>query len=193
MNMTAAGRRPGENATREEIVVAARKLFAENGYDRTTVRAIGAAAGVNAAMVHYFFGSKEQVFVAALELPVNPAQVVPVLLDGPREQFGQRMAGFLMSLWTSPQTRPALLAMLRSVVSNEQAASMMREFFNAVVIERAADTLGVPRFRLAAAAGQAVGLMWFRFVVAIEPLAVADDAQIAEQLATMIQYTIDRD
>jgi AcrR family transcriptional regulator len=191
--MTAAGRRPGENATREEIVVAARKLFAENGYDRTTVRAIGAAAGVNAAMVHYFFGSKEQVFVAALALPVNPAQVVPVLLDGPREQFGQRVAGFLMSLWTSPQTRPALLAMLRSMVNNEQAASMMREFFNAVVIERAADALGVPRFRLAAAAGQAVGLMWFRFVVAIEPLAVADDSQIAGQLAAMIQFTIDRD
>jgi hypothetical protein len=142
--------------------------------------------------VHYFFGSKEQVFVAALELPVNPAQVVPVILDGPREQFGQRLAGFLMSLWTSPQTRPALLAMLRSIVNNEQAASM-REFFNVVVIERAADTLGVPRFRLAAAAGQAVGLMWFRFVVALEPLAVADDAQIAEQLAAMIQYTIDRD
>jgi AcrR family transcriptional regulator len=191
--MTAAGRRPGENATREEIVVAARKLFAENGYDRTTVRAIGAAAGVNAAMVHYFFGSKEQVFVAALALPVNPAQVVPVLVDGPREQFGQRVAGFLMSLWTSPQTRPALLAMLRSMVNNEQAASMIREFFNAVVIERAADALGVPRFRLAAAAGQAVGLMWFRFVVAIEPLAVADDSQIAGQLAAMIQFTIDRD
>jgi AcrR family transcriptional regulator len=191
--MTAAGRRPGENATREEIVVAARKLFAENGYDRTTVRAIGAAAGVNAAMVHYFFGSKEQVFVAALALPVNPAQVVPVLVDGPREQFGQRVAGFLISLWTSPQTRPALLAMLRSMVNNEQAASMIREFFNAVVIERAADALGVPRFRLAAAAGQAVGLMWFRFVVAIEPLAVADDSQIAGQLAAMIQFTIDRD
>jgi AcrR family transcriptional regulator len=190
--MTAAGRRPGENATREEILTAARKLFAENGYNRTTVRSIGAAAGVNAAMVHYFFGSKEQVFVAALELPANPAQVVPVLLDGPREQFGQRVAGFLMSLWTSPQARPALLVMLRSIVDNEQAATMMREFFGTVVIERAADALGVPGFRLAAAAGQAVGLMWFRFVVAVEPLAVADDAQLAEQLAAMIQHTIDR-
>lgn len=189
--MTAAGRRPGENATREEILAAARKLFAANGYDRTTVRGIGAAAGVNAAMVHYFFGSKEQVFVAALKLPANPAQVVPLLLAGPREQFGQRVAGFLMSLWTSPETRTVLLAMLRSMVGNEQAANMMREFFRTAVIERAADALGVPRFRLAAAAGQAVGLMLFRFVIGVEPLAEADDVQIAEQLATMIQQTID--
>jgi AcrR family transcriptional regulator len=189
--MAAAGRRPGENATRAEILAAARKLFAENGYNRTTVRSIGAAAGVNAAMVHYFFGGKEQVFVAALALPVDPAQVVPVLLDGPREQFGQRVASFLMSLWTSPQARPALLVMLRSIVDNEQAATMMREFFSTVVIERAADALGVPGFRVAAAASQAVGLMWFRFVVAVEPLAKADEAQVAEQLAAMIQFTID--
>lgn len=189
--MRAAGRRPGENATREEILVAARKLFAANGYDRTTVRGIGAAAGVNAAMVHYFFGSKEQVFVAALKLPVNPAQMLPMLLAGPREQFGERVAGFLMSLWTSPETQPVLVAMLRSMIGNEQAASMMREFFRTAVIERAADALGVPRFRVAAAAGQAVGLMLFRFVIAVEPLAAADDAQIAGQLATMIQHAID--
>lgn len=190
--MAAVGRRPGSTATREEILAAARRLFAQNGYDRTTVRAIAAAAGVNPAMVHYFFGSKEQVFVAALELPASPAEIVPALLAGPREQFGQRVAGFALGLWRDPGTRAPLLALLRSSVDNEQAAGMLREFFEAAVIERVAGVLGVSRFRLAAALGQGIGLMLFRFVVGVEPLASADEAELAEQLGAMVQHTIDR-
>jgi AcrR family transcriptional regulator len=190
--MATAGRRPGSTATREEILEAARKLFAQNGYDRTTVRAIAAAAGVNPAMVHYFFGSKEQVFVAALELPASPAEVVPALLAGPREQLGERVAAFALAMWRDPATRAPLLALLRSSVDNEQAAGMLREFFNAAVIGRVAGALGVPRFRLAAAIGQGIGLMLFRFVVGVEPLASADEVEIAEQLGAMFQHTIDR-
>lgn len=190
--MATVGRRPGSTATRAEILEAARKLFALNGYDRTTVRAIAAAAGVNPAMVHYFFGSKERVFVAALELPVTPAEALPALLAGPRDRFGERVAGFALALWRDPGTRAPLLALLRSSVDNEQAAGMLREFFNAAVIGRVADALGVPRFRLAAAIGQGIGLMLFRYVVGIEPLASADEAELAEQLGAMVQHTIDR-
>jgi AcrR family transcriptional regulator len=190
--MAAAGRRPGHAATREQILDAARKLFAQNGYERATVRAIAAAAGVNPAMVHYFFGSKERVFVAALELPATPADVIAVLLDGPRDQIGRRVAGFATALWRDPETRAPLLALLRSCVENEQAAAMLREFFAAAVVERAAAALGVPRFRLAAAIGQGIGLMLFRYTVGIEPLASAPDADIAEQLAAMVQHTLDR-
>jgi len=190
--MATVGRRPGSTATREEILEAARKLFAQNGYDRTTVRAIAAAAAVNPAMVHYFFGSKEQVFVAALELPVSPAEVVPALLAGPRDQLGERVAAFALALWRDPGTRAPLLALVRSSVDNEQAAGMVREFFNATVISRVADALGVPRFRLAAAIGQGFGLMLFRYVIGIEPLASADEADLAEHLGAMVQHTIDR-
>jgi AcrR family transcriptional regulator len=191
--MAAAGRRPGENATRDEILAAARTLFAANGYDRTSVRAIATAAGVNSGMVYYFFKNKEDVFVAALGLPANPGEVVPLLVTGPREEFGQRVAGFFMGLWTQPRTRQALVAMLRSITENDQAGNMLREFFRTAVVERAAEALGVPGFRIAAAAGQAAGLMLFRFVLAVEPLATADDAQIAEQVASAIQHAIDHD
>jgi AcrR family transcriptional regulator len=190
--MAAAGRRPGHAATREQILTAARTLFAQHGYTRTTVRAIAAEAGVNPALVHYFFGSKERVFVAALELPATPAEILPALLSGPRDQFGARIAAMATALWRDPATRAPLLALLRSSVESEQAAGMLREFFSAAVIERAAKALGVPRFRLAAAMGQAIGLMLFRYTLAVEPLASADEAQLTEQLAAMIQHTLDR-
>src|SRR6266516_4435303 len=76
------GRRPGPSSTRPEILAAARTLFAARGYHATTVRDIAAEAGVNAALVHHYFGSKEQVFVAAMNLPLNPADLISRLRDG---------------------------------------------------------------------------------------------------------------
>ncbi|HEX6493490.1 MAG TPA: TetR family transcriptional regulator, partial [Candidatus Dormibacteraeota bacterium] len=118
------GRRSGPTVSRGDILAAARGLFAERGYDGATIRAIAQEAGVDAALVHHFFGTKEQVFVAAMELPFQPAELLPQILGGPREQLGERFVRTFLALWRDPDRRAPILALLRSATTNEQAAEM---------------------------------------------------------------------
>lgn len=185
--MARTGRRPGPTVTREEILAAARRKFSERGYDGTTIRAIAAEAGVNQALVHHFFGTKEQIFVASVDFPLDPSAVLPVILDGPRDQFGERLARFLLSVWGNPVTRAPLLALLRSSTGNEQAAALLRDLLGQVMFSRVAAATGASTMRISAAAGQAVGLMLLRYVVRVEPLASAPDEEIVAILAPVIQ------
>ncbi len=76
------GRRAGDSGTREAILQAARAQFAERGYDGATIRAIAAAAAVDPALVHHFYGSKESLFAAAMQLPVIPSEVISAVMAG---------------------------------------------------------------------------------------------------------------
>jgi AcrR family transcriptional regulator len=89
--MAPAGRRPGQTETREKIVDAARRRFAEQGYDGATVRGIASDAGVNAAVLHQFFGTKQQLFVASMNIRIDPSRLIPHIVDGPAEQTGERL------------------------------------------------------------------------------------------------------
>jgi AcrR family transcriptional regulator len=189
--MARTGRRPGPTVTRAEILDAARRQFGERGYDGTTIRAIAAEAGVNQALVHHFFGTKEQIFIASVDFPVDPAVALPLILDGPREQFGERLARFVLSVWGNPVSRAPLLALLRSSTGNEQAAAMLRDLLGKVLFSRVATATGSSTLRVAAAAGQAVGLMLLRYVVQVEPLASATDEEIVAILAPVIQACLD--
>ncbi|MBP2324084.1 AcrR family transcriptional regulator [Kibdelosporangium banguiense] len=189
--MARAGRRPGQTETREQILTAARTQFAELGYDGATIRGIAARAEVNPALVHHFFGTKEQVFVAALQLPIDPAFLVPALLDGPKSQFGERFVRLFLTVWGNADTRAPFLAMMRSVTTNEQAARMLRQFLERHVLARIAAELDVPQVRLAAAAAHMVGLAMFRYVIGIEPLAKAGDDEIVAMVGPVIQTYID--
>ena len=100
------GRRPGSSGTREAILAAARERFAAHGYDRTRIRDVAADAGVDAALVHYFFKSKDGLFVAAMELPFRPAEVIaPVLAEGV-DGLGERMARRMLTVWDEPNRPP---------------------------------------------------------------------------------------
>src|SRR5919206_3634104 len=85
------GRRPGPNTTRAAILDAARAAFAARGYDAVSVRAIAREAGVDPALVHRFYGSKERLFVAAMDLPVAPSDIVRGLLAEGVEDVGERL------------------------------------------------------------------------------------------------------
>ncbi|GDY32300.1 TetR/AcrR family transcriptional regulator [Gandjariella thermophila] len=189
--MARAGRRPGRTGTRERILAAARELFGQRGYEGTTIRAIAAAAEVNPALLHHFFGTKEQVFVAALNLPIDPATVVPRILDGPRGELGQRMVRVMLEVWRQPDARASFLALLRSVASHEDAVRMFRQFVERTVLERLAGALGVPKLRLTTAAAQVIGLALLRFVIGMEPLSTADEEEIVQLVAPVIQYYVD--
>jgi AcrR family transcriptional regulator len=189
--MARTGRRPGQTETREHILAAARNQFGEHGYDGATIRGIAAEAGVNPALVHHFFGSKEQVFVAALALPIDPAVAIATVLDGPRNTAGERILRLFLSLWREPATRTPFLALVRSVSTNPRAAAMLRQFIERVMLARVAEALGVPKLRLTALVSHVMGLAMVRYIVGVEPLASTDEEELIALVAPVIQAYLD--
>ncbi|MBT0774062.1 TetR family transcriptional regulator [Kineosporia sp. J2-2] len=187
-----AGRRPGNSGTRDEILAVARKLFSERGYEGTTIRAIAGGAGVNPALVHHFFGSKEQVFIASVDFPVNPFEVLPQLVaGGPPEQFGRRLATLIVEVWSDEQRRAPLLALLRGAMTGEPAGRTLRAVLEKVLMPRLEQAFGTTREVAATAFAQIAGIMLARYVIGLEPLASAPPAEVVEVLAPIIQNAVD--
>lgn len=189
--MAKAGRRPGQTETREQILSAARTLFAEQGFDGATIRGIAAEAGVNPALIHHFFGSKDKVFAASLDIPVDPSMIVSTVVTGPREQAGERLIRVFLTVWGHPEARRPFLALLRSVASNEDAARMMRQFLRHAIIDRIGPALGVSELRMTAVGTQLMGIAMMRYILRIEPMASASDDEIVAMIAPVIQHHID--
>ena len=181
------GRRPGQSSSRDDILSAARVLFGDRGYDRASIRAIAGAAGVDPALVHHFFGTKEDLFAAAMELPVDPDTILPLVLAGPREEIGERLARMVLALWGDPRLRPQFVGVIRSATTNEMGARLLREFISSKVFARVADALDVPRLNLNAAASQIVGVDMLRYVLEVEPMASASEEELVALLAPTIQ------
>lgn len=166
--------RPGDEADRRgAIVAAARTEFAAKGYDGASIRAIAARADVDPALVHHYFGTKEQVFVAAMALPFDPAVALPAALAGDVLGLPERLVRLFFSVWDDPVSREPLIALVRSAVTNEAAAGMMRQFVGSALIGRVADLVPGPdpRLRAEAAVSQLVGAALLRYVLEVEPLA----------------------
>ncbi|QYC45709.1 HTH-type transcriptional repressor AcnR [Nonomuraea coxensis DSM 45129] len=181
------GRRPGSADTRGEILTAARRVFAEKGFDKATVRGIAREAGVDPALVHHYFATKEGIFAAAMRLPLSPEVVLPELLEGPREEVGERLVRLLLRVTGAPETREPLVALLRSAMTNEGAQAMFREFMTNALLFRVADRLGVPHLRIEAAFAQMFGVVMARHVLKLEPMASADPEELVALLAPTIQ------
>jgi AcrR family transcriptional regulator len=186
--MPRTGRRPGAGGTREKILVAARSHFAEAGFDSATIRGIAAAAGVDPALVLHYFGSKEGVFRAAVNVPVDPTQFLPQVLEPGLDGLGERLVGFFLTTWDSPAGSP-LLGVIRSVVTSEMAAALMRDFVSREILSRIAEALELdrPQLRASLAASQLIGLAMLRYVVRVEPLASASPTDIAAWLGPTLQ------
>src|SRR3954470_4690841 len=122
------GRPPGRSDARDRILAAARGEFAARGYDAASIRGIARAAGVDPALVHHYFGGKEQVFVAAMELPFDPTVVLPGILAGDQSTVGERFARFFLSIWSSADARGPFIALLRAASTSDEAAGMLRSF-----------------------------------------------------------------
>lgn len=190
--MVRAGRRAGPTTTADDILAAARELFAAQGYRGTTVRAVAARAGVTAALVHHFYGSKEALFVAATSLPLNPAELVAELVRaGPRSSFGERAVRAFVRAWRDPVTGPPLVAAFRTTLSSEQASALFRQFAQDVLLPRVSALLDVPPLRATAIMTQLVGLAVGRDLVGIEPLAGATEDELVALFAPVVQSHLD--
>jgi AcrR family transcriptional regulator len=100
--MARTGRRPGRQDTRDAILAAARDAFAEKGYDGASIRYIATSAGVDPALVHHYFGTKDQLFREAMRFPVDPNQMLPLLAGPGVDGFGERLVRMFISVWDSP-------------------------------------------------------------------------------------------
>ncbi|MBB6418704.1 TetR/AcrR family transcriptional regulator [Streptomyces sp. AK010] len=176
--------------TRDRILTAARDEFSERGYEKTSVRGIAKSAGVDSALVHHYFGTKEQVFEAAITLAFGPALQAPKAIEeGPLDGVGERLARFFFGVWENPATRAPLLAIVRSALTNDTAAAVFRRIIATQVLRRIAVRLELPDAELRAelAAAQLVGTAILRYVLRIEPLASADPEQVIARLAPVVQ------
>jgi AcrR family transcriptional regulator len=184
------GRRPGNPATRDAVLTAARTAFAERGFDGATIRAIATAAGVDPALVHHYFGSKDQLFLAAIEAPADPADLLPEVLAAGRDELGAAVVRLMLTIWDGPM-RPAGLALVRSAVASEWTSKLLREFLMTQVLRKVVSTLGFdPDVRAARAslvASQLVGLVMARYVLRLEPVASASPEWLVATVGPTVQ------
>lgn len=184
------GRRPAGEDTRAAIVDAARTEFAARGYDGTTLRGIARAAGVDPRLVHHYFDSKEHVFVAAMELPRRPQEVIGQVIEGGVDGIGERLLRLFLSVWDVPPGRDRIVAMVSSAIASESAALMIRQFLTREIFGRIVTAIGGPdpELRASLAASQMVGLIMARYVVKLEPLASADPEDFIPLVAPALQW-----
>jgi len=170
------------------VLDAARSLFAEVGFERATIRAIAARAGVDPALVNHFFGTKDALLRATLVLPIDPGAVFDVLDENPGDE-GRALVARVVQLWGQPQVREQFTALLRAAVSHEEAKVALRELLTRELIRRLADRVGTDDAPLRAGlvASQLAGLGLTRFIVGIEPITAASDAQLVAAVGPTIQ------
>lgn len=188
-----AGRRPGKPDTQRVILNAARQTFAERGYDGASIRLIAATAGVDPGLVHHYFGSKQELFRATLQAPIDPGTIIAEVFAGGVETLGERLLDKFLSVWEDPVAGPGFEALLRSALSNEMSANLVREFFATQVVRRLLTTLGahvdpaeVPQ-RASLVASQLFGLAVIRHVLKVEPLASTPRATVIAAAAPNLQ------
>lgn len=181
------GRRPGPSSSRDDILAAARVLFGARGYDKASIRAIAGEAGVDPALVHHFFGTKEELFAAAMEFPIDPATFLPGIIAGPRAQLGERLARTFLRIWADPRLRPQFLGIVRSATTHEQGAALLRRFVSDRLLSLVADEFGIPKLNLTAAAAQMVGVVMLRYVIELEPIASASEDELVALIGPTLQ------
>jgi AcrR family transcriptional regulator len=195
--MSRSGRRPGDSGTREAIQRAARARFAEAGFQGATIRGIASDAGVDPALVHHYFGTKRDLFAAALDLPGDPTGRVGDLLDG----SGERRVGVdqlletVLAWWDRPEGRDAIRALLRSGLTDEEAAGRLRTFVEQAILAPLAHLArdDDAQLRAALAGSQLVGLALARYVVGVHPLATADPGRLVEAITPTITRYLEGD
>ncbi len=184
------GRRPGKSGTREQILAAARARFAESGFDRVSVRAIAADAAVDPALVHHYFGTKRNLFAAALALPVDPETVLAQVRAVPVDQIARAVLRAVVGLWDSPQGA-AVVGAFRTILGGGDP-QLIRSFILEVALKEVRGRVDAPPgsadVRVSLAASHMIGILVARRILEIEPLASMSLDELVERCAPQIQH-----
>lgn len=189
----ATGRRAGDSGTRDAILDAARERFAELGYDRASLRAIAAAAGVDPALIRHFFTDKEHLFAAVMADRTTIADRLGTALAGPADGLGARVTEAYLGLWDDPEVQPILLGLVRSATTSTAAAELLLGALAARLLPASALGSADPERarRLALAASHLFGVAVGRVLLRIPPLAEASRRDLVAELAPVIQRYLD--
>lgn len=187
------GRRPGKQDTRGAIVKAAREVFAEHGYDGASVRTVATAAGVDAALVHHYFGTKDQLFLETVQPPIDPSELIPAIVAGGVTGLGERLVEAFTGVWEHPVSGPTFEALFRGAFANQMTGRLVREFFAVKIIrpvaqglEAAIDPAEMP-LRANLVATQLFGLASIRYILKFEPLASAPREAVVAAVGPTVQ------
>ena len=162
--------------TKATILRAARDRLAVHGYDRTTIRAVAADAGIDPSMVMRYFGSKAELFDAALDIDLR----LPDLSDVPADQLPLVFIRHFLTRWEADPADDALLVLLRSAVTNENAATRMKDIFGTQVVPALAAALGAELAARTAGliAAQLLGLALTRYILQLPPMTALTPEEI---------------
>ena len=184
-----AGRRTGDSGTREAILAAAREQFAGKGYDGASLLIIAAAAGVDTGLIRHFYGNKDDLFAAALEIPRAFTAGIADAFDGDPAGLGDRLVDTYLRLWEDPASSGALQAIVRSAISSDRAADRLQAMLNARFLAELAPHLRRPdgEVRAALAGAHLLGVAIARYIVRAGPVANLDRETLIALCAPTIQ------
>ena len=190
---TRRGARTGRPDTKSEILETARDQFRERGYNGVSLREIASGAGVDVALVSYYFGSKQGVFFASMELPRNPVNTLTAALEGDRSQLARRLLTELIETWDDPETGPSFKAMLLAANSDVAIRRAFREAIGHELIEMLGKSLKGPKAKERAAgfAAAFVGVIFSRYLLEVEPMASLPPKAVIDTLSPALQILID--
>ena len=184
------GRRPGTGSSRQMILDAARDQFTQHGYKGATVRAIAGQAGADPNLIRHFFGDKDGLFAAAMELPPEAASTILAVFDHAVEEWGERLTRAYLTIWESPDTAAPLRAILVSAFTNDQALESLRSFLVSTALEPASRKLNMsnPGLRVTVSMSHLLGIALTRYILQAPPIR----EQSIDNLAALVGPTIQR-
>jgi AcrR family transcriptional regulator len=183
------GRPTGTSDTKETIRARARELFARNGFNNTSVRSIATAAGVDPALVHHYFGTKQQLFAAAVHIPIDPKVVLGPVRNTPVDELGRTLLSLLLPLWDS-ELGSGFIAALRSMLAGDEV-NLMKSFLEDIITTevgaRVDNPPGTGRIRVQFVASQLVGVVMARYILQLEPFKSLPVQQIVDTIGPNLQ------
>jgi AcrR family transcriptional regulator len=188
------GRRPGNRDTRGEILAAAQNAFAEGGLSGVSLRGIATDAGVDVALIHHYFHTKEELFLATMQIPLPIHELVAPLAAGGTDGLGERLLRTVLAIWES-DLQASLVASLRTAVDEPATTRSMQEFITAEVLGQVLHALPYPETeanrRLGLLASQLGGLMIGRYILRLPALVDMSVEELTVAVAPTLQRYID--
>jgi AcrR family transcriptional regulator len=186
--MSPIGRRPGKTATRDQILLTARRLFSQRGYDKTSLRDIAADAQVDTALIRHYFGTKSDLFRTAVGWPFDPQQIATRLAESGHDEIGRGLGEVFFQFWEQADTRASLLAILRGAATHDESATLVRQFIQDRLYPQIETVLPQPDAQLGIdlAMAQLLGIAYLRYILQVEPLASTPVSELVERVVPIL-------
>lgn len=182
--------RPSGSAedTKSLIAKVAVKQFSEVGYEKTTIRSVAMAAGVDPKLVMHYFGSKQQLFVSTTGVPQTVERAVGILKLTPAPLRGRALAEAIFQAQKSGEDLQ-LVGLIRAAATEPEAAEMIRELYVKEAMLKVVKALNLDNAELRAVMLTALvsGFVFTSRILEIQAISPAKDSQRKSLLGKLIQ------